>query len=397
MINLYDDQKKAIEKLRSGSILCGGTGSGKSIAALAYYIREECHGDFHSDESEHKRMETPKHLYVITTAKKRDTLEWVKDASNFCLPKNMMTIDSWNNIKNYIDIKDAFFIFDEQRVVGSGAWVKSFYKIAKKNNWILLSATPGDTWKDYIPVFVANGFYKNKTEFTRRHIVYNRFTKYPKIDHYVETGKLARHRNQVLVNMHYIRETVSHHKYLYSDYDQYAYDKVQKERWNVFKDEPIKDVSEWYYTRRRIVNSDPSRIEIVKTILNKHPKVIIFYNFNYELNLLLQLGEDTGIPTAQLNGRKHQEIPTTKTWMYLVQYAAGAEAWNCIETDTIIFYSQNYSYRATKQAAGRIDRRNTPFVDLYYYHILSKTSIDGAIAKALKQKKNFNETGFEAT
>ena len=129
-------------------------------------------------------------------------------------------------------------------------------------------------------------------------------------------------------------------------------------------------------------------------IVEDHPKAIIFYNFDYELEILRNLyyGEDVEI--AEWNGHKHQPIPRGDKWIYLVQYTAGAEGWNCITTDTIIFYSQNYSYKVLKQASGRIDRLNTPYTDLYYYHLVSKSGIDLAISRALKNKKQFNETRF---
>ena len=342
-------------------------------------------------------MQEPKNLYIITTAKKRDSKEWEDEFPPFPFADIDICIDSWNNIGKYADIKDSFFIFDEQRLVGSGAWVKAFLKISKCNNWILLSATPGDTWMDYIPVFIANGFYKNRTEFIRRHVVYSRFAKYPKVDHYVETGRLLRLRKAILVNMKYIKPTQQHHFQITVGYDREKYKFVTKERWDIFKDEPLRDMAALCYLLRRIVNTDPQRVDAVKRLISEHQRVIIFYNFDYELEILRELGEELGVTTAEWNGHKHQPIPIGSSWIYLVQYTAGAERWNCTSTNVIIFYSQNYSYKIAVQAAGRIDRRNTPYTDLYYYHIRSNSSIDVAIYQALSRKKNFNERGFDAT
>lgn len=388
-IELFEHQKEALKKLHPGSILCGGVGSGKSITGIAYYIQSEVYG-----------VSNPPDLYIITTARKRDTLEWDHECARFGLSRDptcsiygiKVTIDSWNNIQKYVDAKNAFFIFDEQRVVGYGVWVKSFLKITKVNKWILLSATPGDTWMDYVPVFIANGFYKNKTEFCRRHVVYNRFAKYPQVSRYVEEKHLNKLRNYILVTMEFQRETVSHHETIRVNYDRAKYDSVMRNRWNVFKDQPITESSELCQTLRRVVGTDPDRIETIKEILKTHPKAIIFYNYDYELEILKKL------PTtiAEWNGHKHEPVPTCDEWVYLVQYAAGAEGWNCITTDTIIFYSQSYSYKAMIQAAGRIDRLNTPFIDLWYYHLTSSSKIDLAIARALRNKKNFNESAFAA-
>lgn len=402
-IELFDHQKDAIERLRTGSILCGGVGSGKSRTAITYYFVKECKGKVKiNGKGDYSKMRKPKNLYIITTARKRDTLEWERELAPFLLSTNKdvcisgvkVVVDSWNNIKKYVDVKKSFFIFDEQRVVGSGTWVKSFLKITKRNPWILLSATPGDTWLDYVPVFIANGFYKNRTEFLRRHVVYNRFTKYPKIDHYIERGRLTKFRKQITVNMQYSRPTVIHNKTLVASFDEVALRQVLVKRWNPFKNKPIKNISELCYLMRKVVNSDPSRLELIKKTMKNYPKTIVFYNFNYELDMLKSLGVEMKIATAEWNGHKHEPIPKTNTWLYLVQYTAGAEGWNCIETNCIIFFSQNYSYKVMIQAAGRIDRLNTPFTDLYYYHIRSKSAIDSAIAKALDEKRNFNEQRF---
>jgi hypothetical protein len=402
-IDLYTHQKLAIDLLKPGSILCGGVGSGKSRTAIAYYFIKDCRGRVKiNGKGEYVKMIEPKNLYIITTAKKRDTLEWERECAPFSLSTKsnlsvsgvQVFVDSWNNIAKYSDIKNSFFIFDEQRLVGSGKWVKSFLKISKNNKWILLSATPGDTWNDYIPVFVANKFYKNRTEFLRRHAVYNRFTKYPKVEKYIETLHLSRLRDKITVVMNYEKPTIGHDKIIITKYDKTTFDKVLVKRWNVFKNKPVKTISELCYLLRKVVNSDPSRIEAVSKIISEHPKLIIFYNFDYELELLRQLGKDLKIKTCEWNGHNHDEIPSSKEWLYLVQYTAGAEGWNCIETDSIIFYSQNYSYKTMVQAAGRIDRLNTPFKDLYYYHLRTNSQIDLAILKALKTKKSFNITKF---
>lgn len=398
-IQLRDYQIDAIKKMRNGCILCGGVGSGKSRTALAYYFVENG-GEINTEK--YIPMKNPKDLYIITTARKRDTLEWEGEFGIFLLSTddelnlydNKVVVDSWNNIKKYTDVTDAFFIFDEQRVVGSGAWVKAFLKICKSNQWILLSATPGDTWSDYIPVFVANGFYKNRSEFIREHVVYSRFAKYPKIDRYLNTGRLIRLRSRILVNMDFKRETVPHHEDVYCDYDIMMYKDVGKNRWNPYTDKPIKNASELCYTWRKIVNSDESRQVALLEIFEKHPKMIVFYNFDYELDILKGLYYGDTVDIAEWNGHKHQEIPKSDKWVYLVQYNAGAEGWNCIDTDTIVFFSQNYSYKTLEQSRGRIDRMNTPFINLYYYHLKSRSSIDLAISRALKNKKNFNEMKF---
>ena len=397
-IQLRDYQEKAIDEMKNGCILCGGVGSGKSRTSLAYYFRE-CGGKWRDSYSP---MTEPRDLYIITTARKRDTLEWEGELCPFLLStnpevntyENKVVVDSWNNIKKYSNVYGAFFIFDEQRVVGSGAWVKAFLQIAKKNRWILLSATPGDTWSDYIPVFVANGFYRNKTEFTREHIVYSRFSKFPKIDRYLNTGRLIRLRNQILINMDFERKTVSHHEDVYVRYDISTYKDTMKNRWDYYKNEPIINASGLCYILRRIVNSDESRQLALLEIFEKHPRIIIFYNFDYELEILKKLYYGDGVEIAEWNGHAHQPIPTSKKWVYLVQYTAGAEGWNCIKTDTIVFYSQNYSYKVMAQSAGRIDRLNTPYTDLYYYHLKTRSGIDLAISRALTDKKQFNERKF---
>lgn len=397
-IQLRDYQKEALDSLKCGSILCGSVGSGKSMTALAYYFINVCGGTI--DGKDYTPMTKPLDLYIITTARKRDTLEWEGECSNFLLSSDPsigqvnVVIDSWNNIKKYSKIYNAFFIFDEQRVVGSGTWVKAFIQITKKNKWILLSATPGDTWLDYVPVFVANGFYKNRTEFLREHVVYSRFCKYPKIDHYIECGRLIKYQKQILIGMKYKSPTTLHDENVFVKYDNIIYDKINKGRWNVFENKPVRDVSELFYLLRRVTNSDPRRIEAVAKIIKTTPKLIIFYNFNYELELLRELSVKLNIPTTEWNGHKHEAIPSTDNWIYLVQYTAGAEGWNCILTNSILFYSQNYSYKIWTQGKGRVDRMNTPYKDLYYKTLISNSPIDIAIMKCLKKKQSFNETSF---
>lgn len=393
---LYDYQMDAVKRMRNGCILNGGVGSGKSRTGLYYYFKEQG-GSINPDYSP---MKKPKDLYIITTAMKRDSLEFEGELGIFRLStvsdlnyyKNKVVIDSWNNIQKYKDISGAFFIFDEDRVTGYGAWVKSFLKIAKSNDWIILSATPGDTWEQYIPVFIANGFYKNKTEFAREHIIYSRFSKYPKIDRYINTGRLIKQRNQILIDMDFSRKTIPHHEDIYVRYDISRYKDAVRTRWDPFKNEPIQQASGLCYVLRRIVNSDESRQVALMELAEKHPRMIVFYNFDYELDILkgLYYGPDATI--SEWNGHKHEPVPDGDSWVYLVNYGAGAEGWNCIKTDTIVFYSQSYSYKTVSQAAGRIDRLNTPFRDLYYYHLKSRSGIDLAISKALSEKKQFNET-----
>jgi hypothetical protein len=402
-IDLYPHQLTALGEMQNGTVLRGGVGTGKSRTALAYFFAKECGGHLPLlDGDDWGAMSAPRDIYVITTAKKRDHLDWEHEAAPFLISTKreasiqgiQLKVDSWNNIVEYTEVKNAFFIFDEQRLVGSGAWVKAFIKIAKANHWIMLSATPGDNWMDYIPVFIANGWYKNRTEFIRRHVVWSNFSKFPRVDHYVETQHLESLRSRILIEMPYARHTVRHVANTTVEYDVGLYDKAAKDRWHVFEDRPLRDVGELFIVTRKIVNSDISRLGAVLKLWERHPRLIIFYNFDYELEILRTLYNLEIAPIAEWNGHKHQPIPVGDKWIYLVQYTAGSEGWNCISTDTIVFWSLNYSYKLMEQAKGRIERLNTPYKDLYYFVLRSAAPIDVAIQKALTFKKNFNEKEY---
>lgn len=370
------------------------------MVALAYFFERVCGGYLKPGEID--GFTTPKDIFIFTTAKKRNDREWEGEAAKFSISTEReaslggvkLTVDSWNNIGKYTEVKDAFFIFDEQRLVGSGAWVKAFYKIALQNEWVVLSATPGDNWLDYIPVFVANGYYKNRTEFLRHHVVYSPYAKFAKVDHYVDEARLIRLRNRLIVDMPYARHTTRHIRNVIVEFDRESFDKVAKERWHIYEDRPLRDVAEMFAVMRKLVNTDPSRLGALMELLEQHPKMIVFYNFNYELDMLRVLAQTLNYPVAEYNGHKHQDLPEGEKWLYLVQYTAGAEGWNCTTTDAITFWSLNYSYKVKEQSMGRIDRLNTPFTDLYYFVLRSNSGIDNAITKALALKQNFNEKDY---
>lgn len=371
---LYPHQIEALDKLRSGAILYGDVGSGKTLTSLAYYIKA-----------------FPKRkLYIITTAKKRDSGDWEEEAAMLGIQD--IVVDSWNNIKKYKSNRNAFFIFDEQRVVGYQEWSRTFIFIAKNNAWILLSGTPGDVWSDYIPVFIANGFYKNKTDFIEQHVEYDRFAKYPKIKAYHNEGKLMRLRRQILIPMKVVRKTTRDRKYVRNDFDKELTNDVMEKRWNVFTESPIQNASEYTQVLRQLVATHHDRIWHAKWLMDVHDKIIVFYNYNYELDILLNVCEQLKKPYGQWNGKKHEPIPETDSWIYLVQYTAGAEGWNCTETNVMLFYSLNYSYRIMEQAEGRIDRINTKFTKLEYFYLTSTSRIDSAVRKAIESKKRFNES-----
>lgn len=402
-LSLYPHQTDAIQKMHNGSILTGDVGTGKSITALAYFYIHVCKGMPKLNEVEYRPMANPMNLVIITTAKKRDTLEWEQDLMHFNLgwaidPNGVQVfIDSWNNLGNYEDWTDCFFIFDEQKAAGSGEWAKTFLKITQtwnNNQWIVLSATPGDVWMDYVPIFIANGFYRNRTDFVNQHVEYDRYSPFPKVKKYHNQARLEKLREKILVDMPYERHTIRHTETINVFYDKEVFDRVFKDRWHIYEERPIKDIAECYQLLRKVVNSDLSRIGAIMLLLERHPRLIVYYNFTYELNILRTLGATLGIKVAEWNGQKHEPVPDDEKWVYLVQYTAGSDGWNCISTDAIAFYSLTYSYKAFHQSKGRIDRLNTPFTDLHYYVLRSSSMIDQAIWRALMTKKNFNANAW---
>lgn len=399
-IELHPHQSRAVREMHNGCILNGDVGSGKTITALMYFYVKVCGGIPNMKGVEYRPAETPRDIYVVTTAKKRDHLDWEKEAAHFGISREpnengiKLHVLSWNEIGDADLVTGAFFVFDEQRLVGNGAWVKAFYKIAANNQWIMLSATPGDNWMDYIPVFIANGFYKNRTEFLRAHVKYNNYTKFPKVDYYIGTKHLESLKHKVLVEMPYERHTIRKVENVIVDYDRAAYDRITKDRWHIYEDRPIKDVSEMFIVVRKLINSDVSRMGALMQLIEKHPRLIIFYNFNYELEILRNLAKILSYPKGEWNGHKHEQIPDDERWLYLVQYTAGAEGWNCTTTDAIALYSLNYSYKITEQSKGRIDRLDTPYTNLYYYVLRSMAPIDVGILRSLTTKQNFNEKKY---
>lgn len=384
-VPLDREQKQAVEELEHGKILCAKPGAGKSRVALAYYMEKELQD----------LIEAPP-ILVITTAKKRNSKDWEDEAAKFGIGTvegatvaGTITVDSWNNITKYTDIEGYFVILDEQRLVGSGAWVKSFYKIAAKNRWIMLSGTPGDTWMDYAPVFIANGFYKNITDFRRNHVVYKSFQNFPVIERYIGIRKLMQCRMDVLVEMEVKTHTERSVEKIHVSHDEDMVSLVMDKRWHVYEDRPLNDAGEMFLVMRKVVNGSDDRIEKLRYLMETHPRIVVFYNFDFELEKLRTLSDE--ITVAEYNGHKHEDVPTTEKWLYLVQYMAGNEAWNCTETDCMVFYSLTYSYKQYEQAQGRIDRRNTPYFDLYYYVFISNSMIDRAVWRSLELKKDFNE------
>lgn len=403
-IDLWPHQLTALEKMKNGCILNGDVGTGKSITAGAYFYSKVCGGDLRVNGfGGLGGMEAPRDVYVITTARKRKSLDWEKEFAGFGISTDRTTsvygvqllVDSFNNIEKYTEVKNAFFIFDEQRLVGAGAWVKAFIKIAKANQWIMLSATPGDNWMDYCPIFIANGFFKNRTEFVREHVVFKRFSKFPQIERYTDEGILEKYRRQIIVDMPMPRHTKRHIQNIMVENDKAAFQRVWKDRWNIYEDRPIRDVAELFRVVRKLVNTDPSRISTLARLHEEeHPRLIVFYNFNYELELLKEYADNADILYHEWNGQKHEPVPEGLRWLYFVQYTAGAEAWNCITTDAMVLFSLNYSYKINQQVLGRIDRANTPFIDLYYYIFRSNSMIDNAILRSLATKQSFNEKEF---
>lgn len=393
---LKPHQREAVRKLRNGSVLDGGVGTGKTFTALAYYVERVCGGSLTRDFP----MRTPKKLIIITTAKKRDVLDWESEAMHLGLSVDPrlsysgkeMIVDSWNNMAKYVDEVDCFFIFDEQRLVGKGAWVKTFLKIVKVNQWLLLSATPADNWIDYLPLFLAHGFYRNRTDFMESHVVWQMVNgKYPKIKGYYGVKHLRMLRDQILVEMPYDRHTTRHLVTVAVEHDKETFERVWKKRWNVFEDMPLIDSGEMHRVGRKVVNSDVDRLRAIQEIGEKHARLIIFYSFDYELELLRTLHTSMDIKVAEWNGHRHEPVPDDDRWIYLVQYQAGAEGWNCTTTDCIVFYSLTYSHKIFEQSQGRIDRLNTPFTDLWYYILMSQAKIDKLIWRSLTNKKNFHE------
>ena len=190
------------------------------------------------------------------------------------------------------------------------------------------------------------------------------------------------------------RHTTRVRKTIYCDYDHDLYKWVVKNRMDPWTNEPLRDAGGVCRILRKVVSDNDWRSDETLRLLASHERVIVFYNYDYELERILAVADRDGRPSAQWNGHRHDPVPRGERWIYICQYTSAAEGWNCTDTDTVLFWSLNYSWRVMEQCEGRIDRLNTPYSRLRYYFLESKSSIDEAIRRSLSLKKVFNERAF---
>lgn len=146
---------------------------------------------------------------------------------------------------------------------------------------------------------------------------------------------------------------------------------------------------------RQLCNSKDKQQAFIDLINSINDRVVVFYNFDSELDTLKTLVKDR--PIAEVNGHTNTEqiYHDNDNCVLFVQYQAGARGLNLQDGNKIIYYSLTLSSDLFEQSKKRIHRIGTKY-PCFYWILQTKDSVEESIYKSLNRQEDYNEELFKA-
>lgn len=400
---LYKLQEKILNKSKENYLFHLGTGTGKTIIALHHYIK----------------YSYPLDLIIIAPAVKVKEGGWDREIkfvfNELGLEMPKYEVVSYSKLKKYV-AKKGHYIFDECHYIKNSTSLRG--KISKElvkkyaTCFSLLSATPASKWEEWCNYFILWGICKNKTEFYKRYVVMGR-QRYGSIEFNTVVG----YQNTELLKEHIKRRTSK--KYTVNDMvempdliEQYIefkcsseYKKIKNDRIMESNGSIIKldTISKLYSTLRQQANIT-DKLEYLEYIINSNEEdnVLIFYNFNYEKDMIINYLKSKKIKVDYIINGVTKNYPIKENFelinntVTLVQIQAGGTGIELTYINKVVYFSPTYSYQDYIQSIGRAYRNGQENkVLVYKFKVLN--SIETDIWECLERKEDFNERLYSIT
>ncbi|MBL0992197.1 MAG: DEAD/DEAH box helicase [Escherichia coli] len=421
-MKLFDYQKEAIENFESKPLNLSDVGTGKSYMSIGSYVKSEC-----------------SKLLIICLAPKVN--DFVEDSEIFNLnvtalnkgtkknkellsESNLVAISfesSWRltELNKWVD-KDTFIIIDESHKVSVSKskvtkFVMGLSKRAKYN--YLCTATPvsnGKLENWYPQLFISNVFRKPKKEFEQLFVI-----KQMRQMGSMRFMQITGYRNEHLLEQMIDEASVKYKRdkgylpedYVYKTKKPAMYNKLKKSR--LYKDDndlrvELDNSSKLFNSLRQVshgflngiskqVSKEP--FERLDAILETHnnERVVIFYNYKWEAEMLKQLLDKLKRPYGEYNGSVKDLKPfkNNDNGVVLAQYKSASTGINdFVISNVMVFNSMPLSSTEYLQAKGRTDRHGQDKTPLYY-HIVPDTPIEKKIFSVVTNGKDFTNEMIE--
>lgn len=421
-ITLFDYQKEAIENYKEKSFNLSDTGVGKTVMALGSFIESKC-----------------KKLLVICLAPK--VVDFAEDGVlmnvditplNRGSKKNKELLAESDKVAisfesvwripeflKWVD-EDTFIIIDESHKVAntSSKVTKYVMKLSKKAKYTYLcTATPisNGKYEQYYPQLKMLGVYNGTKKEYYNMFVDERMTRmggsqFMQITGYRNIDLLENMVNQCSVNYKrdkpYLPED-----YVYKTKKPAMFNKLKKNRmYKTDNGEVIElDNSSKLFNALRCVshgfllgiNKQVSKepFERLQAILETHnnERVVIFYNYNIELEMLKQLLSKLKRPTSEYNGARKdlKEFKGKYNGVVLAHYKSASTGINdFVISNVMVFNSLPLSSIELTQSKGRIDRQGQGKKPMYYF-IIPDTPVEKKIFEQITNGKDFTNEMIE--
>lgn len=179
------------------------------------------------------------------------------------------------------------------------------------------------------------------------------------------------------------------------DYEQFMQDSII----TIDGEELVGDttLTKRLYSRQLCGQYNIYKLQRFKELLQStNDRLIVFYNFNAELQELKKICKDLDKPTSEVNGhcKDLTAYETEDNSVTLIQYQAGAMGLNLQQANKIIYFTLTDKSELFEQSKKRIHRigQDKP---CFYYILICKGSVEEVVLDTLKMRKDFTDELFK--
>lgn len=419
MKKLFDYQQKIVDnELKPSSALFMEPGTGKTVTSLALFKKSKqtkilviCILSKLQDWQDDLKSECNIDAIILNKGTKKNTEILLENKSNAHII-NFESVWRCKEILKRVD-KDTYIIVDESHKIKS---VKSnigkfMQKLKIKTKYkCILTGTPQS--RGYIDYFNQLSFIDMITvpfkTFNDTFCVYEieQYNGFPfkKLIGYKNTKELDKIINE---NCVFFKRDIKN-KQIPKEID-IKFDKPKKyaffKRVRIYEDFVADNASKLFVNLRKMCSGNIDKYEVDKQKIqwledfceNLNFRLVIFYNFNFEKDKIIELMKKLKIPYSQFNGavKDLSNFNKYENGVVLCQYQSASLGLNdLVKSNVCILYSPSLNYTDYTQSKKRIDRIGQTKKPLFY-NLYCKDTIEEKILETIKKGQDFDNKMFE--